>query len=233
MFSNTLNVTKTYGFAPSLGEIVLNAFSRIQVRPAEISQSHMFQARMSANLLLSEWSNVQPNLWEVGLQTMPLQQGIATYSIPAETVMILDLYISYGTPTPLDRYIHPISRTEYSSYPNKTQQSFPTVFWYDRLISQTVTFWPVPDGVYNYVAKFYAVRQTQDADYQNGANVEIPFRFYDAYAAGLAWKLSEHYAPQLEDKCFTRYTRAMGIATTQDTENISLMIVPGVSGYWR
>jgi len=204
------------------------------VRPAEITQSHMLQARMALNFVLSEWSNTQPNLWTVGLQTLPLTQGVATYSLPASTVMILDLYISTGTTATdsNDRYLWPVSRTEYASYSNKLSQGVPTVFWYDRLVSQTVTFYLVPDGNGPYTAKFYSVRQNQDADVAGGQNVEIPYRFYEAYCAGLAWKLSEIYAPQLEDKLFARYQRSMVLAQTQDTENVNLIIAPGVGGYF-
>jgi len=232
MFNLSQNTTKAYNFAPSLGEVVLSAFGRIQVRPAEITQSHMFSARMAANLLLSEWSNLQPNLWEIGLQSVPLIAGAATYSVPAEVVMILDGYITYGTP-PIDRYINPISRTEYASISNKTAQGFPSQFWFDRLISPTITFYLTPDGAFPYVFKYYSVRQTQDADFANGLNVEIPFRHYEAYTAGLAWKLSETYMPALEDKLFARYQRAWTIASTQDVENVALAIVPGTSGYFR
>ena len=193
----------------------------------------MFNARMALNFVLSEWSALQPNLWEVQLQIMPLTQGVDTYEVPAATNMIMDMYISTGTGPFIDRYIYPISRTEYASYTNKTTQAVPTVYWYDRLISQTVTFYPVPDGNGPYTAKFYSVRQTQDADVTNGNNVEIPFRFLEAYCAGLAWKLSEMYAPQLEDKLFARYTRALQIAQTNDVENVPLFLSPAIGGYFE
>jgi hypothetical protein len=164
---------------------------------------------------------------------MPLTQGVATYSVPAPTVMILDLYLTIGATATVDRYLYPISRTEYASYPNKSVQNPPTVYWYDRLISQNITFYPVPDGNGPYTAKFYSVRQTQDADVPNGFNVEIPYRFYEAYCAGLAWKLSELYAPQMEDKLFVRYQRALQIAQTQDTENVAMYISPGLTGYYN
>ena len=235
MFSPVQTTSGAFNYNPSLGEFLLVAFGKIQVRPAEITQSHMLNARMCANLILSEISNLQPNLWEVGLQTLPLTQGVATYAVPASTVMILDLYISTGTnaATTNDRYLWPVSRTEYASYSNKTQQGTPTVFWYDRLISQNITFYLVPDGNGPYTAKFYSVRQTQDADVTNGQNVEIPYRWYDAYVSGLAWKLSEIYMPQLEDKLFARYTRALQIAQTNDVENVPLMIAPGIGGYFE
>lgn len=232
MFSPVQTTTQAFNFAPSLGEIVLSAFGRIQVRPAEITQSHMFTARMAANLLLSEWSNLQPNLWEVGLQSVPLIAGSATYSVTAETVMILDMYITYGTP-PIDRYINPVSRSEYAAISNKTAQGFPSQFWFDRLISPTITFYLTPDGAFPYVAKFYSVRQTQDADFANGLNVEVTYRHLEAYSAGLAWKLAETYQPALEDKLFARYQRAWNIASTQDTENVAMALVPGTSGYFR
>lgn len=184
---------------------------------------------MKMNLLLSEWSNRQPNLWVVGLQSFPLTQGVGSYAVPTSTVMILDMYLTYGG---VDHYIWPISRTDYASFAEKTTQGPPTQYWYDRLISQTVTFYPMPDGNGPYVANFYSVRQTQDTDLQNNYNVEIPYRFYEAYAAGLAWKLSETYAPQLEDKMFTRAERAWAIAATQDTEGVPLYITPGISGYF-
>jgi hypothetical protein len=229
VFVTNNTVSKTFNFNPSGAEFILAAFARLQVRPSELLQDHMFNARMALNFLLSEWSNATPNLWEVGLQTMPLTQGVGTYSVPAATVMILDLYVSTGA---IDRILWPVSRTEYASYSNKTTQGTPTVFWYDRLISQTVTFFPIPDGGGPYTVKFYSVRQTNDADVANGYNVEIPYRFYEAYCAGLAWKLSEMYAPQLEDKLFARYQRAWTIATTQDVENVGMTIMPGIGSYY-
>ena len=230
MFNNAQETTGTFSFAPSGAEFILAAFGRIQVRPSELTQSHMFNARMALNFVLSEWSNSTPNLWEVELQSMPLTQAVATYAMPNPTVMILDMYVNWGG---VDHYIYPISRTDYASYAVKTTQAPPNVYWYDRLISQTVTFYPTPDGNGPYVANFYAVRQTQDADVQNGYNVEIPFRFYEAYCAGVAWKLAEIYAPQFEDKLFMRYTRALEIAQRQDTESVPLYITPAIGGYYQ
>jgi hypothetical protein len=230
MFNTPAQTSGVFNFNPTGAEFVLAAFGRIQVRPSELTQVHMFTARMALNFVLSEWSSLQPNLWEVNLQSLPLTQGVTTYAVPAPTVMILDMYVNWGG---VDHYIYPISRTEYASYAVKTTQAPPNVFWYDRLISQTVTFYPVPDGNGPYVANLYTVRQTQDADVQNGYNVEIPYRWYEAYCAGLAWKLAETYAPQLEDKMFLRYTRALQIAQTQDTENVNLYISPGVGGYYQ
>ena len=222
----------TYLFAPSLGEVVLNAFARIGVRRTEIEQSHLADARMEANLLLAKISDQQPNLWAVDLLNVSLVQGTATYTAPPETAMILDAYIRYGSPA-VDRSIYPISRSEYATYPNKTQQSFPTVFWFDRLIAPTITLWPVPDGNGPYTLFYYRVRQIQDADYANGQNVEIPYLWLDAFTSGLAARLARIYAPQLEGQRKMDADEAWQIAAKQDVENVNLVFSPGLSSYFR
>ena len=71
---------------------------------------------------------------------------VSTFSVDPNTVVILDAYVSnLNSGSNIDRIIMPISRTEYASYPNKQQQGFPTVFWFDRLLAPTVTLWPVPN----------------------------------------------------------------------------------------
>jgi hypothetical protein len=226
-----VSYSQTFNFFPSTGEIGLTAFGRIGIKRPAITASHMAELRNAANLLLSEWSNQTPNLWVVDLITEPLIAGQATYDVPVETVMILDLYLSYGTPS-TDRILFPVSRSEYAAYPDKTAQAVPNVFWFDRILAPTFTLWPVPDASSTYTVNYYSVRQTYDADVAGAKNPEIPYRFLEAFTAGIAWKLSEIYAPQLEDKLFARYQRAWGIASTQDVENVPLYITPGTGGYF-
>ncbi len=222
----------TYLFAPSLGEVVLNAYARIGIRRTEILQTHLVDARMEANLLLAKMADAQPNLWSVDLQALPLLQGAPTYTVPAETAMILDAYIRFGSPS-TDRSIYPISRSEYSTYPEKDIQSFPTVFWFDRLISPTLTLWPTPDGNGPYTLYYYRVRQIQDAEYVNGQNIEIPYLWLDAFTSGLAARLARIYAPSLEGQRKMDADEAWQLAAKQDTENVNMMFNPGLSSYYR
>lgn len=221
----------TFDFFPSTGEIGLTAFGRIGIKRPAVTASHMAELRNAANFLLSEWSNQTPNLWEVGLISTALTAGTASYTVTSQTVMILDMYISYGTPS-TDRLIFPISRSEYAAYPDKTTQGTPTVFWFDRLIAPTFTLWPVPDSAFTYTANYYSVRQTYDANLGSAQNPEIPYRFLEAFTAGIAWKLSEIYAPQLTAEKFAMYDRAWKIAATQDVENVAMYITPGIGGYF-
>jgi hypothetical protein len=234
MFPTTQTYSGTYNFAPSAGEVILNAFQRIQVRPAEVLQNHLQQAVMELNLLLVKMSNLQPNLWTVDLQSMPLVQGTNSYSLPAETVMITNAYIRTGTGTSTnDRLIFPISQTDYAAIVNKNAQGFPSQFWFDRLISPTITFYLTPDGNGPYTLYYYRVRQIQDATVAGGINVEVPYLWLDALAAGLAHRLARVFAPQLEMIRKQDADEAWQIAATQNTENVSLYIAPGVGSYFR
>ena len=225
----------TYNFQPSLGELVLNAFARCGVRRTAIMQEHMTDARFETNLMLASWANQGVNLWEVVLISVPLVQGQTTYTVPAKVVMILDAVIQQntGTSSQFDRVIMPISRTEYSQTPNKLQQAPPTVFWFDRLINPTVTLWPVPDQSNYYTLNYYAVTQIQDAELTDAQTVDIPYRWLDALAAGLAARLAAIYAPDRMQMLEAKAAQAYTIAATQDTENVGLYITPGLAGYFR
>lgn len=233
VFTNTAVYSGTYNFNPSAGDIIIGAFQRIRMRPTEILQSHLQQAIIELNLLLVKFSNLQPNLWGVDLQTVPLVQGTGTYSVPAETVMITNAFIrtTSGT-TSIDRVIFPISQTEYAAIPNKAVQGSPNQFWFNRQISPTITLYAVPDGNGPYTLMYYRVRQVQDAVGSNGYNVEVPYLWLDAITAGLAHRLARIYAPELEDRRKMDADEAWTIAATQNTENVPMYIAPGLIGYF-
>jgi hypothetical protein len=230
----------TYAFNPSLGELTLYAYNLVGVRNTALLQEHMEAARMAANLLCSNWSNRGVNLWAVDLVTTPLVQGQSSYNVDLNTVMILDAYIETTSGgQPIDRIIMPVSRTEYASYPNKDQQGFPTVFWYDRLIGTvspnrpTVTIWPVPDGTSAQTLKYYRVRQIQDSQLSNGTQVEIPFLWLDAFAYGLAARLSLIWAPDKTQVLKPLADEAYTVAAEQNIEQAQQYISPQIMGYFR
>lgn len=234
-----MTTSGTYAFNPSLGEIVLYAYQNIGVRPTSVLQEHMESARMAMNMMLSRWSNMGVNLWAVDLVEVPLVAGQSKYAVDkgdvagsaTNTIMVLDAYTT--TDSGIDRVIMPISRTEYASYPNKTQQGFPTSYWFDRLVSPTITLWPVPDGSSATILKYYRVRQIQDANLQNGENVEIPYRWLEALADGLTYRLARIWAPQMAMALKGQADESYQIAAAQDVEAVPTYISPMLGGYFR
>lgn len=394
----------TYGFQPAASDMILEAFSRIQIRGTGITTQHMWDARMSSNLLMSEWSvRPGPNLWDVQLFSIPLEQGVAQYPVQPQIVSILDYYLrqfqltetanlsnafstSAASPTvtvqwanhglspgswlsivvpvsvggivlyglyqvanvltpnsftvvasqsatgtisasgvvpyftttgastnvsvnlpnhglnanqsfavqvptnvgglslfgvyyvlsvtdannfvissplaaassasayenggavqvygqsanvnPEDLVLLPISRTDYSNQPNKAQQARPTCVWWDRSPSgQTSAYlWPVPDDNGPYTLNFYAMTQPQDVGVRAGKTLDVPYRFLDAYGAGLAAKLGWKYPPpppMTVAALQAEAERTWGVASAQDVENVPIFITPGMSGFYR
>lgn len=83
----------SYNFELANADIVLEAFDRCEMRPSSLTGEHMISAKRSLNLELQRWSNLGVNLWAVDLITQNLTQGVLTYTLPKETVSLLDVYI--------------------------------------------------------------------------------------------------------------------------------------------
>jgi len=230
-----MTTSGAYAFNPSLGELTLYAYNMAGVRNTALLQEHMQAAKMATNMMLASWANQGVNLWAVDLITVPLVQGQTTYSVDGDTVMILDAYMQTdnGSGQPIDRIILPVSRTEYASYPNKEQQGFTTTFWFDRLISPTITLWPVPDGTSAQFLKYYRVRQLQDANFISGQTVEIPYLWLEAFADGLAFRLAKIWNPQIAPALKAVADQSYDIAARQNVEQAQQYISPQISGYYR
>jgi hypothetical protein len=230
-----MTTSGTYNFNPGLGELTLYAYNLIGVRNTAVLQEHMEAARMATNLMLARWANQGVNLWKVDLVTTPLVTGQATYAVDAKTVVILDAYVQNDdSGANIDRIILPVSRTEYASYPNKEQQGFPTVFWFDRLLSPTVTLWPVPNTDNGPQSlKYYRVTQIQDSNLQNGQTVDIPYLWLEAFASGLALRLAQIWKPEMVVQLKPFADESYQIAADQNVETAQQYISPMIAGYFR
>ena len=230
-----MTTSGTYTFNPSLGELTLYAYNLAGLRNTSVLQEHMEAARMATNMMLSRWSNQGVNLWKVDLVSVPLIQAQQTYTVDPNTVMILDAYmvIDNGNGSPIDRIITPVSRTEYASYPNKEQQGFTTTFWFDRLLSPTVTLWPVPDGNSAQYLKYYRVIRLEDAAFTNGQTVDIPYLWFEAFADGLAYRLARVWNPPMAPGLKMLADESYQIAASQNIEQAQQYISPQISGYYR
>jgi len=222
----------TYNFNLANSDAVLSAFARIQIKRPEITQEHLANAATEANLLAVDFANRQPNLWTSELQTLTLVPGQATYTLPSRTIMILAAYLRLSdNQGQNDRLLFPISTYEYASYPNKQEQGTPSVFWFNRQIAPQLTLWLVPDSNTVYTLELQCVRQIQDINLPAGETPDLPYRFLDAYVAGLAHRLSRAHAPQLEAVRKVDFQEAWAVAATQDVENVGLYITPDTSGW--
>ena len=145
-------------------------------------------ALRSLNIMSAEWSNRGLNLWTVQENSLVLTPGQATYSLPADTIDIIQTAIRINTSgTPLDYVISRIGVGDYAGLPNKTTRGRPIQIYVNRQLAPQFTLWPVPD--LNYTILYWTMRRIQDAS--NPTNtMDLPVRFVPCLVAGLAFHIA-------------------------------------------
>lgn len=387
----------TTSYNPAISDLLVDCFERCGIRASEITPDHLFSARRSLNLILATWQNRGVNLFTVDQIAVPLIQGVSAYSVPSDTIMILDTFIrtyqmstatnitpnfsttissttvtitqlsssaivggfvnivvpvsiggivllgfyqvtsvidvntytiiaasaatstaiggvvplfgsaaasivitcalpnhgylagdpfvvqiptlvggvtltgtytitsivdanhftfasSYPTGAvdsqyensglaqiavqsvssqPIDRVLGPMSRTDYNSLPNKPQQGFPSIFWFDRLINPTITLWQVPDGNGPYQLFYYRMRQIQDAYPVNGQTAEIPYNALEAFCAGVAFHISMKWAQDKSIALKAYYDQVWNEFAEENREYVPLRLQPMLNMYFE
>jgi hypothetical protein len=230
----------TTTFNPANADLVLDALSRIAIRGPAVSTEHLFEARMSANLILADWSgNRSVNLWAVDLQTVPCVVGEPNYPPPPDTVNVLDAYITNvpgGSTRPQDLTIRPVGRSEYAALPDKTRQGRPTVYWFQRTNPPKLTLWEVPNDTYT--LNYYRMRVLQDFNILADENLDTLARFCRAFSTELAQDLYIKFPPPqdrgisfqvIQQEAMRHWASAAG----KDVENVPQKIYPNFWPYYR
>ena len=94
-------------------------------------------ARRSMNLMTIEWQNRGINLWTIDEGVINLVAGTGQYSLPDDTIDLLEQVIRTGAgnaATQSDLTITRISVSTYASIPNKLSQGRPIQVWIERLL---------------------------------------------------------------------------------------------------
>jgi hypothetical protein len=220
----------TTNFNLNLNEVVEEAFERCG---AELRTGYDLRtARRSLNLLTIEWASRGINLWTIEQGSIPLLQGQSSYTLPSDTIDLIDYVVRTGTgQTQSDISISRISVDTYSSIPNKNTRGRPIQLWVNRQVdAPQAVIWPVPDKNNFYTLVYWRLRRIQDAG--DGVNTQdIPFRFLPAMVAGLAYYLSLKIPNALERTQMLKamYDEAWQQAADEDREKASLYIPPRIA----
>lgn len=209
------------------------------IRRTEITQQHIADATIFANLVLSELSNANPLQWALEIVPIALAANLNTYSLPNRTIAIGSAYISTtsgGTTT--DRVLSPMSATEYSAIPNKAQQGFPNSYWFNLTIpTPTIHLYLTPDTLYTYTLNLVTFRQLQDYTVSGSQTFDLPYRFLPTFVTMLAARLAIVY-PDPNRTSLAKDLAALAAdqlasAQRQDQENVNIYVIPGFTGYFR
>jgi len=215
-------------FNLDLTEIVEEAFERVG---GEMRTGYDLRtARRSLNLMFADWANRGINMWTFEQGSIPLVAGTATYSLPEDTVDLLEHVIRTGSgsaATQADLTITRISVSTYATIPNKLQQARPIQVWIERLNTPRITVWPVPDDSQPYTFVYWRLRRIQNAG--EGVNtMDMPFRFIPCMVAGLSYYLALKVPGGTERLGILKqqYDEAWDLAASEDREKAAVRFVP-------
>jgi len=220
----------TTTFNLDLNEYVEEAFERCG---AELRTGYDLRtARRSLNLLFADWSNRGINMWTIEQGSQVLTPGTNTYTLPADTVDLIEHVIRTGAgnvSTQTDLTITRISVSTYSSIPNKLQQARPIQVYINRqAAAPQFTVWPTPDNSQTYTFVYWRLRRIQDAGAGGTYTQDIPFRFLNALVSGLAYYLSMKIPGAMErmQVLKAQYDQDWDLASSEDREKAAVRFVP-------
>lgn len=215
-------------FEPNVAEFIEEAFERCGL---ELRTGYDLKtAQRSINLMLAEWANRGLNQWTISEATQTVTEGTREYTLNSNVIDILDVVLRRtegGTTT--DTQMSRVSRSEYINIPTKSTKARPTQFFVDKQNTPVLKVWPAPENSTD-ILVFNKMIRMDDAD--KGINtMDLPFRFYPCFVAGLAYYLSMKKNPQLTEQLKLIYEEEFRRAADEDEDRASFRITPYSQGY--
>ena len=226
-------VSGSKNFEPDVAEYIEEAFERCGL---ELRTGYDLRtARRSVNLMLAEWSNRGLNQWTIKQKTVTMVKDTKTYNIdstnPTAPIDVLDAFVreTIGG-SDVDMPISRINRAEYANITNKSTTGKPNQIFVGKQTTPTISAWPVPDKNSTYVIHMNVLTRMDDADAATNT-MDVPFRFYPCFTAGLAYYMSLKKAPERTPVLKQLYEEEFKRAMSQDQSRASFRISPNLGGY--
>ena len=212
-------------FEPNVPDLFEEAYQRAGL---ELRTGYDLKTAIrSVNLMLAEWANRGLNQWTIEQATQTVTEGTTDYSLNANIIDILDVVLRRTiNQTQTDISMNRVSRSEYINIPNKTTKARPSQFFLDKLSTPTLKIWPAPENSTD-ILVFNKIVRMDDADKAINT-MDMPFRFYPCFVAGLAYYLSLKIAPERTAQLKSIYEEEFRRAADQDEDRASFKIRPRI-----
>ena len=227
-------ISGTTLFNPDLSELIEEAYERVGL---EVRTGYQFRtARRSLNFLLTSWANQGINLWTVTAGDINLTQGQGTYDLPADCIDIIEHVIRQNPGSQYnqtDLIIPRIALPTYAAIPNKLTQGRPVQVYVNRQTPiPQINIWPTPNQS-GYIFHYWYLRRMDDAGANGNTTQDVPFRFYEALTAGLAWMIAQKQ-PEIDynrvQMLKASYDESFELARDEDRDRSPVRFVP-LAGY--
>ena len=242
--ANTTSGTVTFDKTFAVDDIIIEAYERIGLQ--SVSGYQLKTARRSLNILFQEWGNRGLHYWEVAEANIDLIEGQAEYTFyrasgdgtssvtnPSGIYGVADILEASlrgnrTQTTQADSGLTKIARSAYSALSSKLSKGTPSQYFVQRFVDKTtLTVYPTADS--SNASKdihFYYVKRIQDADSTYTDATDVPYRFVPCMASGLAFYLSQKFAPQLVQQMKLLYEDELARALAEDGSASSTHITP-------
>ena len=210
-------------FEPNVTEFVEEAFERCGL---ELRTGYdLVTAKRSINLMLAEWANRGLNQWTIEEATQTVTKDTLTYTLNSNVIDILDCSLrrTEGSVT-TDLSMRRLSRSEYLNIPVKATTGRPSQFFLDKQNSSVLKIWPAPENSTD-ILVFNKIVRMDDADTAINT-MDMPFRFYPCFAAGLAYYISVKKAPEKTQMLKQMNEEEFDRAASTDEDRASFRIRP-------
>jgi len=210
-------------FEPNVTEFIEEAYERCGL---ELRTGYDLKTAIrSVNLMLAEWANRGLNQWTIEQGTETVVEGQNDYPLNTNIIDVLDVVVRRTVNNvPTDISISRISRSEFINIPNKTTKARPSQFFFDKLSTPVLKVWPAPENSTD-VLVFNKIVRMDDADKAINT-MDMPFRFYPCFVAGLAYYISLKKNPQLTPQLKAIYEEEFRRAADQDEDRASFRVRP-------
>ena len=210
-------------FEPNVTEFIEEAYERCGL---ELRTGYDLKTAIrSVNLMLAEWANRGLNQWTIEQGTETVVEGQNDYPLNTNIIDVLDVVVRRTVNNvPTDISISRISRSEFINIPNKTTKARPSQFFFDKLSTPVLKVWPAPENSTD-VLVFNKIVRMDDADKAINT-MDMPFRFYPCFVAGLAYYISLKKNPQLTPQLKSIYEEEFRRAADQDEDRASFRVRP-------
>jgi|TARA_B100001093_G_C26718172_1_gene966585 hypothetical protein len=213
-------------FEPNVAEFIEEAYERcgLELRTGYDLKS----ARRSINLMLAEWANRGLNQWTISEATQTVTEGTREYTLDSSVIDVLDVVLrrTEGSTT-TDTQMSRVSRSEYINIPTKGTKARPNQYFLDKQNTPVLKVWPAPENSTD-ILVFNKMVRMDDADKATNT-MDLPFRFYPCFVAGLAYYLSMKRNPQLTEQLKIIYEEEFRRAADEDGDRASFRINPSQS----
>ena len=225
-----MTTSGTFVFNPELAELMDEAFERARVDPAHITARHIISARRSMRFMCADWATKDYHDFRIVKEsfTVVQSQGVYTAGVDFDItdINLIDVLDMTLTRSGVDTPVIFCSRSDYLNIPEKATEGRPDRCFIDKQRDGLVfTFWPVPENSTDIIT-FNAVRKFEDYDTASDT-ADIPYHFYDAFAAEMAFRIAEKWSPpELEQALYTKAQNKFRDAQNAVRERGDVRIVP-------